>query len=115
MSMDSLLFFIVAIAVVGLGGTIGLIALLKESLQLDNNLILTIASIAFAPFVVIEAVFLWLLIRSQRTAQLRETRRAIKTNELNAEDRLLAAPSASITEHTTSGLEREILSRKETN
>ena len=109
MPLEYLVWAIVTVAVVGIGATIGLMALMKESLHLENGQILGGALVAFLPFLVIEAAFIWLLVRSQRsTNQPRDliSPRAVETNDLDAlRPRAIHAPSPSVTEHTTRGLE----------
>ena len=108
MPLEYLVWAIVTVAVVGIGANIGLMALMKESLHFENGLILGVSLVAFLPFIAIEAAFLWLLLRSQQSAnQPRDliSPRAVATNELDTAPRSLKEPSLSITEHTTRGLE----------
>jgi hypothetical protein len=107
MPLEFLVWAIVAVAVLGLGVNIGLMALLKESLHLETGVILGISLVCLLPFFVAEAVFLWLLMRSQRSPKQQINQpRTITTSELDAaQPRVLQAPSPSITEHTTHTLE----------
>ncbi len=109
MPLEYLVWAIVAIAIIGIGANIGLMALMKESLHLENGLILGASLFAFLPFLGIEAVFVWLLLRSQQSPkQPRELflPRGVATNDLDtAPPRAIQGPSPSVTEHTTRGLE----------
>jgi len=107
MPLEYLVWAIVTVAVVGLGANIGLMALLKESLHLESGVILGISLICLLPFLAAEAVFLWLLLRSQRSPKHQINQpRTVATNELDAaQPRVLQAPSPSVTEHTTHTLE----------
>jgi len=107
MPLEYLVWAIVTVAVVGLGANIGLMALLKESLHLENGLILGITLVCLFPFLAAEAVFLWLLLRSQRSPKYQINQpRTVATSELDAaQPRVLQTPSPSVTEHTTHTLE----------
>ncbi len=108
MPLESLVWAILAVAIVGVGANIGLMALMKESLHAENGLILGFSLLAFLPFLVAEAVFIWLLLRSQRSPKPQRdliSTRGGATNELDAAPRALQEPSPSVTEHTTHTLE----------
>ena len=107
-SRDSLIWAIVGVTTVGLGGAIGLMAVMKEVLHFNDGLIIALTLLTFAAFLSIDAVFIWILLRSFRreqqgdTAQLQEAiRRALQT----AQTPLLAEPAPSVTDHTTRTLE----------
>jgi hypothetical protein len=63
--------------------------------------------VCLLPFLAAEAVFLWLLLRSQRSPKYQINQpRTVTTSELDgAQPRVLQAPSPSVTEHTTHTLE----------
>ena len=109
MPLENLVWAIVAVTVVGVGSNIGLMALMKESLHFDTSLIMAFSLIFLLPFFLAECVFIWLLLRSQRSPKLpRELiqPRGVATNELDAAPpRVLQAPATSVTEHTTHTLE----------
>ena len=108
MPLESLVWAIVVVAVVGVGANIGLMAMMKQALHFEDGLILGISLVCLLPFLVAEAAFLWLLLRLQRSPkQPRDiiSPRAVITNELDAQRRVLQEPSPSITEHTTHTLE----------
>jgi hypothetical protein len=107
MPLEYLVWAIVTVAVVGLGANIGLMALLKESLHLENGQILGISLVCLLPFLAAEAVFLWLLLRSQRSPKYKINQpRTVPTTELDAaQPRVLQPLSPSVTEHTTHTLE----------
>jgi uncharacterized paraquat-inducible protein A len=107
MPLEYLVWAIVTVAVVGLGANIGLMALMKESLHLENGVILGITLVCLLPFLAAEAVFLWLLLRSQCSPKYQINQpRTVATSELGAaQPRVLQAQSPSVTEHTTHTLE----------
>ena len=107
MPLEFLVWAIVAVAVFGLGANIGLMALMKESLHLENGVILGVTLVCLLPFLAAEAAFLWLLLRSQRSPKYQINQpRTVATSELDAaQPSVLQAPSPSVTEHTTHTLE----------
>lgn len=102
---EALVWAIVAVTVVGLGGIIGLMAVMKEVLHFNDALILAFSLLFFLTFLGVDGAFLWLLLRSrirggypERIAQTRVP----STNELGeTRPRALAEPAPSVTEHTT--------------
>jgi hypothetical protein len=102
---DSLIWAIVSIFVVGLGCIIGLMAVMKELLDLNSGMIFTVTMLSFLLMIAIEGVFTWLLLSRKRgakeagdTARLREQ----ATKELGAaEEYSLPEPVLSVTERTT--------------
>lgn len=101
---DSLVWAIVAIFVVGIGATIGLMAVMKNELHFDTSLILFFSILSFALMTGIEAVFIWMLLRRTRSPKDATAigRKQKETKELaGAPHRVLAEPMASVTEETT--------------
>ena len=103
-SRDSLICGTVGVTVCGLGAVIALMAIMKEVLHLGNRPILALTLLVFATFLSIDLVFIWLLLRSvkrdnrKESVQLRETiRKEIEAARLSAP----GEPVASVTEHTT--------------
>jgi hypothetical protein len=109
---DSLVWAIVSVFVVGLGGTIGLMAVMKDAGNFNPGMILGLTFMSFAIMLAVEGVLVWLLLgrrkgeivsaKQEATAQLE----GAPTRELGAaEARALPEPVASVTDHTTRTLE----------
>ena len=102
---DSLIWAIVSVFVVGLGTTIGLMALMKELLNFSTGLIVLFTSLSFLMMLVVESVFIWLLLSRRRSVkEAGEAGRLQEqtTTELGeAQARALNPPAPSVTEHTT--------------
>lgn len=117
---ESLVWAIVAVSVGGLALLIGLMAVMKNELHFANGLILLFSLLTFVLLLGAESVFIWLLLSSQRRAQGRENGAAditqlkgTATRELSEpQERLLAEPGVSVTEHTTRTLEPVYRERK---
>jgi predicted nucleic acid-binding Zn ribbon protein len=94
--------------VAGMGVLIGLIAVMKNY-NLNEGLINGFAVLTFLVMVIIEAIFIWLLLRStlgRRGADDPAQAKRATTNELRAgEAPALPEPRMSVTEHTTRTLE----------
>ena len=108
-SPDSLVWGMVGVTTVGLGAVIALMVIMKEVVHSNEGLINGFAAMTFLAFLLIDALFAWLLLRSKKSArdnidvvQLKETIRA----ELQAAQTSgLAGPASSVTDHTTRTLE----------
>lgn len=108
-SAESLVWAIVAVFVVGLGCIIGLMAVMKNELHLNDGLLIFFSLLSFALMISVEAVFIWLLISRSRRGNkwVKELAKKEKeTKELGAAPpRVLGEPTpmplASVTEHTT--------------
>ena len=101
-----LVWAIVAVAVVGVGAPIGLMAVMKEVLHLENGLILGAALLSFLPFLAAEIIFIWLLLRSRSGSGDIARAKGAPTRELeDTHPRALPEPASSITEHTTHTLD----------
>ena len=102
----NLVWAIVAVAVVGVGAPIGLMALMKEVLQLESGVILGIGLLSFLPFLAAEIVFIWLVLRSRSGSGDIARVKGVTTRELEvSQPRALPEPASSITEHTTHTLD----------
>ena len=104
----SLTWAIVAVMVLGLGVIIGLLAVMKEVAHLNDGLIAGFTLLSFLLLIAAEGVFIRLLLRSrsgaQAAAEAQPQRPTLR--ELDAaQARGLAAPAASVVEHTTRTLE----------
>jgi hypothetical protein len=106
---ESLVWAIVGVTVVGLGGIIGLMAVMKEVLHFGEALIITFSLLFFLAFLGVDIVFIWLLLRSRFGDRYREgmaQQKVPSTIELSeARARVLPEPASSITEHTTRTME----------
>lgn len=112
---DSLIWAIVTIFIVGLGCTIGLMAVMKDY-NFDKGLIIAFTSMLLLLTLAVEGVFIWML-RGQRgkagevgdSARLKQQ----ATKELEAPNaRALPEPVPSVTEHTTRAFEPIYSERK---
>ena len=107
--VNSLVWAIVAVTVVGPGSIIGLMAVMKEVLHLNDVLIISSALLVFLSFLLAEGVFIWMLVRSVlggRQPYIRNRQKGFSTSELGeAKANALPEPALSVTEHTTRTLE----------
>lgn len=105
MPIESLVWAIVVVAVVGVGALIGLMALMKLELHFNDGLISGFSLLCLLPFLAAETVFIWMLIRSISGAKKADEvapAKAAATREIGvAQSRALPEPAPSITEHTT--------------
>jgi hypothetical protein len=109
-ALESLVWAIVSVFVVGLGATIGLMAVMKNELNFNVGLIISFTLLSFLLMISVEAVFVWLLLDSRkgskRAGDLSQIKEPSRTNELGeAQARVLAEPLPSVTEHTTRAFE----------
>lgn len=110
---ESLIWAIVAVSVGGLALIIGLMAVMKNELHFDNQLILLMSLLSFLPLLAAETVFIRMLFKNSRYATRPEedvnstaTLRGSTTRELGeAREAFLHEPAASVTEQTTRTLE----------
>lgn len=105
--MESLVWAIVAVAIVGVGANIGLMAVMKEVLHLESGLILGAAALSFLPFLAAEILFIWMMLRSLtgRAGEIARVRGATTRELEGSQPRALQEPASSITEHTTHTLD----------
>ncbi len=105
---DSLIWAIVTVFIVGLGCTIGLMAVMKD-FNFDKGLIIAFTSMVLLLTLAVEGVFIWML-RSRRsnTEEVGDTARLKQqaTKGLDAPQvGELPEPLPSVTEHTTRAFE----------
>jgi uncharacterized paraquat-inducible protein A len=102
---ESLVWAIVSVFVVGLGVTIGLMALMKDLLNFSQGLIVTFTVLSFALMFAVEGVLIWLLFERLRSAKKASGTSQLKeqtTRELDSPDvRALPEPVPGVTEQTT--------------
>jgi hypothetical protein len=114
---ESLIWAIVSVFVVGMGTTIGLMAMLKQLLDLGQGLILVFGLLGFALMIAVESVFIYLLLSRRRGARVAgddERPAGRETKELDAARgaRALPEPVPSVTEQTTRAFEPAYSERK---
>jgi uncharacterized paraquat-inducible protein A len=106
---ESLVWAIVSVSVGGLAILIGLMAVMKQVLRFNDGLITALTLLSFLILIGAESVFIWLLLRSQKSAK--ETGSLTQPKELATKElaetqaRALNEVAPSITEHTTRTLE----------
>jgi len=102
---ESLVWAIVAVTIVGLGGLIGLMAMMKQALHFNDGLIIAFALLFFLTVIGVDSVFIRLLLRSMSGERFPERAiypKAPSTNDLiDARPHALSGQPASVTEHTT--------------
>ena len=62
-SLESLVWAIASVTIVGLGAVIGLMAVLKEVLHFNDGLIIAFSLLGFLSFLGVDCVFIWVLLR----------------------------------------------------
>lgn len=104
---ESLVWAIVAVFVVGLGCTIGLMAVMKEVVHFNDGLIGAFTLASFVLMILLEVVFVSLLFRRNRTHKETKDTAPIRERLPQEETRARALPEAapSVTEHTTRNFE----------
>lgn len=113
---ESLIWAIVTVFIVGFGCIIGLMAIMKEVLNVNVGLILIVALLGFLLMLAVESVFIWLLWNRNRGAQAgdntaREQERATKALQA-APARVLHEGGMNVTEDTTRKFEPVYRARK---
>jgi hypothetical protein len=107
---------IAAVTIVGLGATIGLMAVMKEVLHFNEGLIIFFSLLSFLTFLGVDIVFIWLLLRPRmgaKDAGGMSRERVITTTELaETKGRVFAEPALSVTEQTTRTLDAVERQRK---
>jgi hypothetical protein len=115
-SQESLVWALSAVTIVGIGSVIGLMAVMKEVVHFNNDLILGFALLTFLAFMSVDSVIVWLLLRpgrDRRKASVAAQENRLTTNELEeSKARLLPEPLFRVTDHTTHTLEPAERKRK---
>ncbi len=113
---ESLIWAIVAVFVVGMGTIIGLMAMLKQLLGLDQGIVIAFGLLGFGLMIAVECVFIYLLLSRGRAdakeAGGGERPDARATKELDAARAALPEPVPSVTEQTTRTFEPAYSERK---
>ena len=105
---ESLVFFLIAVTIIGIGAIIGLMAVMKEVVHFSNELILAFTLLTFLIVLGVDSVIIYLLLRPMRKAgqHQRAQKKELITNQLGERaSRELPEPSFNITDHTTHTLE----------
>lgn len=106
---ESLVWAIVTVFIVGLGGLIGLMAVMKEVLGFNSELIIAFTALIFLLMFVVEGVLIRLLLRFNKGIREKGDAVSLKeqaTKELDAaQARALPQPVSSVTEQTTRAFE----------
>ena len=106
---DSLVWAIVSVFVVGLGGTIGLMAVMKDARTFDPGLIIGLSLLSFVAMLAVEGVLVYLLLSRRSGAKEAGEKSKLKASPVreleSANERALPEPSLSVTDHTTRTLE----------
>lgn len=113
---ESLIWAIVSVFVVGLGGTIGLMAVMKDARAFEPAQILGLSLVTLVAMLAVEAVLIYKLLSRGRDEKASEKSKLKATTARDlgaASERALPEPSVSVTEHTTRTLEPVYRDRKE--
>jgi len=109
---ESLIWAIVSVFVVGMGTIIGLMAMLKQLLDLGQGIVIAFGLLGFALMIAVESVFIYLLLRRRRTGakeaggdEKLPAGRATKELDAAREARSLPEPVPSVTEQATRAFE----------
>jgi hypothetical protein len=110
LAIENLVWAMVAVFVVGLGGTIGLMAVMKDVFGSSNpGLIIAFTLLVITLTIAVEGVLIWTLLRRQNVTREHTDPERLKktaTKELNTPQPLtLPEPLPSVTEHTTRAFE----------
>jgi hypothetical protein len=107
-TQESIVWAIAIVTIVGLGGTIGLMAVMKEVLHFNDSLLIAFTLLFFLTFLAVDIAFMRLLWQSKKDDKIDDSmsQKGLTTKDLeNAPARILPEPPISIAEHTTHNLE----------
>jgi hypothetical protein len=109
---ESLIWAIAAVTIIGLGVSIGMMAVMKEVLQFNTPLIIAFTLLTFFTFMAVDAVFIRVLLRSG--IGVKEVfEKNLSTKGLDERNvRALPEPGITVTEHTTRTLDHVESDRK---
>ncbi|MEP7272162.1 MAG: zinc ribbon domain-containing protein [Acidobacteriota bacterium] len=105
-SAESLVWAIVAVFAVGMGTTIGLMAVMKNVLDFNEGVIIAFTAVSFLLMILVELVFVSMLIARRRQPreddeQLDQFRAQVLAELHAAPIRVPGEPAGSVTEHST--------------
>jgi hypothetical protein len=108
-SPDSLVWGMVGVTTVGLGAVIALMVIMQDATHSNQGLINGFVAMTFLAFLLIDALFAWLLLRSKKSARenidIIQLKESIRAELQAAQTSGLAEPASSVTDHTTRTLE----------
>ncbi|HEY0428361.1 MAG TPA: hypothetical protein VGC76_11310 [Pyrinomonadaceae bacterium] len=109
-SFNTLVGSILGIAIAGLGVIIGLMAVMKNVLDLSNEVIVPFIIASFVILISAESVFIWLLVSHSRKSKTPEVDAQFETNRLNQVEikglnKSTFEPIPTVTEDTTRNLQ----------
>lgn len=105
-TLESIIWAIAVVTIVGLGVTIGMMAVMKEVLHFNDGLIIAFALLTFLTFLGVDAVFVSVLLRL-RVGAKEVAEKNFSTKGLDEPVvRILPEPGLTVTEHTTRTLDR---------
>jgi hypothetical protein len=103
-SLQSLVWAIASVTIVGLGAVIGLMAVMKEVLHFNEGLIIAFSLLSFLCFLGVDSVFIWVLVHSRMGAKeggINQQKGLSKREFGETKARVLSESGVSVTEHTT--------------
>src|SRR5262249_15366432 len=107
--LESIVWAIAVVTIIGLGSTIGLIAVMKGVANINEGMIIAFSLLFCLSFLGVDSFLPWVLWRSITNAKQQERitqQKGLTTKDLDeAEVRILPEPAASVTEHSTRNLE----------
>ena len=107
---ESVIWAIVSISLGGLAMIIGLMAVMKNVMNFDNELIITFTALSFLLIIVALCVVIWMAARAKsgakQPAEKTELKKETAIDLQAARERLLSEPVYTVTEHTTRDLEK---------
>ena len=107
-----MIWAIAVVTIVGLGITIGMMALMKQALHFSDPLIIAFTLLTFLSFLGVDAAIIWVLMRL-RIGNKESVEKNLSTKGLDEPNmRALAEPGLTVTEHTTRTLDHVESDRK---
>ena len=111
-TLESMIWAIAVVTIVGLGITIGMMALMKQALHFSDPLIIAFTLLTFLSFLGVDAAIIWVLMRL-RIGGKESVEKNLSTKGLDKPAvRVLPEPGVTVTEHTTRTLDRVESDRK---
>ena len=111
-TLESMVWAIAVVTIVGLGVVIGMMAVMKELLHFSDSLLIVFALLTFLTFMGVDAVFISVLLRL-RVGAKEAVEKNFSTKGLDEPAvRVLPEPGLTVTEHTTRTLDRVENDRK---
>lgn len=106
---DSLIWAIVTVFIIGLGGTIALTAVMKDARAFESGQILGVTFFSLIAMLAVEAVLIYVLLNRRNDGKEISGKPKLKATTVRdlraASDLALPEPAQSVTDHTTRTLE----------